>query len=117
MISGSAIEFVEDVLAQLRNTDKAKDDLFRNIRAVEELKEDAEAKLVAAQDNRFSVQRKLYAAVTLINDVYRDYRGINFNTKAGRKRADKMLEQMCGFQSESAIHIANTERGWVAKRE
>ena len=115
MISGSAIEFVEDVLAQLRNTDKAKVDLFRNIRAVEKLKEDAEAKLVAAQDNLFSVQRKLYAAVTLINDVYKDYRDLNFKTKDGRKRADKMLEQMCRFQSEYDIHIENTDRGWVAK--
>ena len=115
MISGSAIEFVEDVLAQLRNADKARDDLFRNIRSVEELKEDAEAKLAAAQDNLFSVQRKLYAAVILINDVYKDYRDLNFKTKAGRKRADKMLEKMRRFRSENDIHIENTERGWVAK--
>ena len=115
MISGSAIEFVEDVLAQLRNIDKAKDDLFRNIRAVEELKEDAEAKLAAAQDNLFSVQRKLYAAAILINDVYMDYRDLNFKTKAGRNRADKMLEKMRRFRSEYDIHIENTDRGWVAK--
>lgn len=115
MISGSAIEFVEDVLAQLRNADKAKGDLFRNIRAVEVLKEEAEAKLAAAQDNLFSVQSKLYAAVTLINDVYKDYRDLNFKTNAGRKRADKMLEQMRRFQSKYDIHIENTERGWVAK--
>ena len=76
---------------------------------------DIERKLTAAQDNLFSVQRKLYAACNLINDVYRDYRGINFNTKAGRKRADKMLEQMRRFQSKYDIHIENTDRGWVAK--
>ena len=115
MISGSAIEFVEDVLAQLRNVDKAKGDLFRNIRAVEVLKEEAEAKLAAAQENLFSVQSKLYAAVTLINDVYKDYRDLNFKTNAGRKRADKMLEQMRRFQQEHDIHIEDTEKGWVAK--
>lgn len=36
-------------------------------------------------------------------------------TKAGRKRADQMLEQMRRFQQEYDIHIENTERGWVAK--
>ena len=77
--------------------------------------DDIERKLNAAQDNLFSVQRKLYAAVNLINDAYRDYRDLNFKTKAGRKRADQMLEQMRRFQSEHDIHIENTERGWVAK--
>ena len=76
--------------------------------------DDIDRKLNAAKDNLFSVQRKLYAAVTLINDVYMDYRDLRFKTKAERKRADKMLEQMRRFQSESDIHIERTDRGLVA---
>ena len=115
MISGSAIEFVEDTLNQLRVEEKKNQDLIIRIGEEEKRTHDAEAKLWAAQHNLFSVQRKLYAAVTLINDVYKDYRDLNFKTKAGRKRADQMLEQMRRFQSEYDIHIENTERGWVAK--
>ena len=77
--------------------------------------DDIERKLNAAQNNLFSVQRKLYAACNLIDDVCRNCIDINFNTKAGRKRADQMLEQMRRFQQEYDIHIENTEKGWVAK--
>ena len=115
MINGSAIEFVEDTLNQLRVEENRNSILLARIGDEEQRTKDAETKLSAAQDNLFSVQRKLYAAVNLLNDVYRDYRDINFNTKAGRKRADKMLEQMRRFQQEHDIHIENTEMGWVAK--
>ena len=115
MITGSAIEFIEDVLNQLRVEENRNSTILARIGDEERRTKDAEAKLAAAQDNLFSVQRKLYAAVTLINDVCKDYRDLNFKTKAGRKRADKMLEQMSRFQSEYDIHIENTDRGWVAK--
>ena len=115
MIDGSAIEFVEDTLNQLRVEEKKNQDLIIRIGEEEKRTHDAEAKLWAAKNNLFSVQRKLYAAVTLINDVYRDYRDLNFKTKAGRKRADQVLEQMRRFQQEHDIHIEDTERGWVAK--
>ena len=115
MINGSAIEFVEDTLNQLRVEENRNSILLARIGDEERRTKDAEAKLSAAQDNLFSVQRKLYAAITLINAVYSDYRDLNFKTKAGRKRADQMLEQMRRFQQEYDIHIENTERGWVAK--
>ena len=115
MINGSAIEFIEDVLNQLRVEENGNRTLLVRIGDEERKTKDAEAKLSAAQDNLFSVQRKLYAAVNLINNVYRDCRNLNFRTKAGNKRADQMLEQMCRFQSEYDIHIENTEKGWVAK--
>ena len=115
MINGSAIEFIEDTLNQLRVEENRNCVLLAKIGEAERKTEDAEAKLSAAKENLFSVQRKLYAAVNLINDVYRDYRDLNFKTKAGRKRADQILEQMHRFQQEYDIHIENTERGWVAK--
>ena len=115
MINGSAIEFIEDTLNQLRVEENRNCVLIAKIGEAERKTEDAEAKLSAAKDNLFSVQRKLYAAVNLINDAHRDFRDINFKTKAGRKRADQMLEQMRRFQQEYDIHIENTERGWVAK--
>ena len=115
MINGSAIEFVEDTLNQLRVEENRNSILLSRIGDEERRTKDAEAKLSAAQDNLFSVQRKLYAAVNLINDAHRDFRDINFKTKAGRKRADQILEQMRRFQQEYDIHIENTERGWVAK--
>ena len=111
MINGSAIEFIEDVLNQLRVEENRNCILLARISEAERKTEDAEAKLASAQDNLFSVQRKLYAAVALINDVCKNYRDLNFKTKAGRKRVDKMRR----FQSEYDIHIENTERGWVAK--
>ena len=115
MIDGSAIEFIEDTLNQLRVEENRNGVLIAKIGEAERKTNDAEAKLSAAQNNLFSVQRKLYAAVTLINDVYRDYRDLNFKTKAGRKRADQVLEQMRRFQQEHDIHIEDTEKGWVAK--
>ena len=115
MINGSAIEFIEDTLNQLRVEENRNCVLIAKIGEAERKTEDAEAKLSAAKDNLFSVQRKLYAAVNLINDAHRDFRDINFKTKAGRKRADQMLEQMRRFQQEYDIHIEDTERGWVAK--
>ena len=115
MINGSAIEFVEDTLNQLRVEENRNSILLARIGDEERRTKDVEAKLSAAQDNLFSVQRKLYAAVNLINDAYRDYREISFKTKAGRKRADQILEQMRRFQQEYDIHIENTERGCVAK--
>lgn len=115
MISGSAIEFIEDVLNQLRVEENGNSTLLVRIGDEERKTKDAEAKLSAAQDNLFSVQRKLYAAVTIINDVYRDYRDLNFKTKAGRKRADQVLERMRKFQQDHNIHIENTEKGMVAK--
>ena len=115
MINGSAIEFIEDTLNQLRVEANRNCVLIAKIGEAERKTEDAEAKLSAAKENLFSVQRKLYAACNLIDDVCRDYIGINFSTKAGRKRADQMLDQMRRFQSEYDIHIENTERGWVAK--
>ena len=115
MIDGSAIEFVEDTLNQLRVEEKKNQDLIIRIGEEEKRTHDAEAKLWAAQNNLFSVQRKLYAAVTLINDVYRDYRDLSFKTKAGRKRSDRMLERIRKFQQDHNIHIENRERGLVAK--
>ena len=115
MINGSAIEFIEDTLNQLRVEENGNRTLLVRIGDEERKTKDAEAKLSAAQDNLFSVQRKLYAAVNLINDAYGDYRDLNFKTKSGRKRADQVLEQMRRFQQEYDIHIENTERGWVAK--
>ena len=115
MINGSAIEFIEDTLNQLRVEENRNCVLLAKIGEAERKTEDAEAKLSAAQDNLFSVQRKLYAACNLIDDVCRNCIDINFKTKAGRKRADQILEQMRRFQQEYDIHIENTERGWVAK--
>ena len=115
MINGSAIEFIEDTLNQLRVEENRNGVLIAKIGEAERKTNDAEAKLSAAQDNLFSVQRKLYAACNLIDEAYRDYSDINFNTKAGRKQADQVLEQMRRFQQEHDIHIEDTERGWVAK--
>ena len=77
--------------------------------------DDIERKLTAAQENLFSVQRKLYDAVMLINYVYMDYRDLNFKTKSGRKRADHILDQMRDFKKKYDIHIESTEKGMVAK--
>ena len=115
MINGSAIEFVEDTLNQLRVEEKKNQDLIIRIGEEEKRTHDAEAKLWAAQDNLFSVQRKLYAACNLINEVCRNYLYINFDAEEGRKRTDRTIEKMLRFQKEHDIHIEDTERGWVAK--
>ena len=115
MINGSAIEFIEDTLNQLRVEENRNCVLIARIGEAERKTEDAEAKLSAAKENLFSVQRKLYAACNLIDEVCRNCIDINLNTKEGRKRASQTIEQMHRFQKEYDIHIENTEKGWVAK--
>ena len=115
MINGSAIEFIEDTLNQLRVEENRNCVLLAKIGEAERKTEDAEAKLSAAKENLFSVQRKLYAACNLIDEVCREYFYINFDTEEGRKRTDRAIEKMIRFQKEYDIHIENTEKGLVAK--
>lgn len=115
MVTKETVMFITELFDELVLKDREIGD-FR-ARVCEEVARSNNAKsmLKAAQDNLFSVQRKLYAAVSLINDVYRDCCDLNIKTKAGHKRAKQLFDLMRRFQSEYDIHIENTEKGWVAK--
>lgn len=115
MVTKETVMFITELFDELMLKDREIGDLQARVSEEIARSDDAESMLKAAKENLFSVQRKLYAAVNLINDVYKDYRDLNFKTKAGRKRADQMLDLMRRFQSEYDIHIENTEKGWVAK--